>query len=114
MATTPTSSMDSSFPAAPSTTISHIVLFKYRADISWTDLEAHFSAFLALQTQCLNSSGKPYMLSMRMGKNRSRETLNKGMTHGFILEFASQDDLDYYLSTDPVHAAFSRAALPMV
>lgn len=32
------------------------------------------------------------------------------MTHGFVLEFASQADLDYYLLEDPVHAAFSQAA----
>lgn len=54
------------------------------------------------------------MLSMRMGKNRSWEPFNKGMTHAFVLEFASQDDLDYYLTKDPVHLAFSRAAHPLI
>ena len=43
-----------------SDTISHIVLFKYRQDISWTDLEKHFKSFMALQHKSLNSNtGKP-------------------------------------------------------
>lgn len=36
------------------------------------------------------------------------------MTHGFVLEFASQQDLDYYLTEDPVHLAFSDAAQPLI
>jgi hypothetical protein len=36
------------------------------------------------------------------------------MTHGFILEFRNQEDLDYYLTEDPVHAAFSKAAGPLI
>jgi len=51
------------------------------------------------------------MLSMRMGKNNSWEPHSKGMTHAFILEFASQEHLDYYLLEDRVHAEFSREAL---
>lgn len=55
----------------PSTVITHIVLFKYRSDISWTDLQAHFDVFLKLKDRCLNREGKPYMLSMRTGESIS-------------------------------------------
>lgn len=96
-------------------TITHIVLFKYRPDITWADFEAHFETFQALRTQCLHpSTNQPYMLSMRMGKNTSWEPYSKGMTHAFILEFASQADLDYYLLQDPVHREFSRKAGPWI
>ncbi|KAK4978745.1 hypothetical protein LTR42_001245 [Elasticomyces elasticus] len=96
-------------------TITHIVLFKYRPNITWTGLEEHFTAFTALRDRCLHpSTGKPYMLSMRMGKNRSWEPFSKGFTHGFVLEFASQPDLDHYLTADPVHLAFSREAGPLI
>ncbi|KAL1620470.1 hypothetical protein SLS56_009649 [Neofusicoccum ribis] len=99
----------------PTQTITHVVLFKYRDTISWTDFEAHFAAFRALPTRCVHPlTGRPYMLSMRMGKNRSWEPFGKGMTHAFVLEFASQEDLDYYLTRDPVHLAFSRDAAPLV
>lgn len=94
-------------------TITHIVLFKYRPNITWQEFEAHFDSFTALKSKCLRN-GRPYMLSMRMGKNRSWEPFSKGMTHGFVLEFANQSDLDYYLTEDQVHMAFSRAAGPLI
>jgi hypothetical protein len=38
----------------------------------------------------------------------------RGITHGFVLEFACQSDLDYYLGEDPVHLAFSAATKRLV
>ncbi|KAJ4314667.1 hypothetical protein N0V94_006348 [Neodidymelliopsis sp. IMI 364377] len=99
----------------PQTPITHIVLFKYRPDITWTDFQSHFDSFRALQSRCLHpDTGKPYMLSMRMGQNNSWEPFSKGMTHAFILEFASQEHLDHYLLRDEVHAEFSRNAHPLI
>lgn len=90
--------------------ITHIVLFKYSSDIPWQTLQSHFKSFQSLRTRCLKPAvtGLPYMLTMRMGQNRSWETFSKGMTHGFVLEFATQEDLNYYLTADPVHIAFSK------
>lgn len=100
---------------ATPTPITHIVLFKYRDTIPWPVLQSHFTAFQALATKCIHpSTGKPYMLSLRMGMNASWEPFSKGMTHAFVLEFASQDHLDYYLLQDEVHAAFSRGAAALV
>lgn len=31
------------------------------------------------------------------------------MTHGFVVEFASVDDRDYYVKTDPLHEVFVRS-----
>jgi len=28
------------------------------------------------------------------------------LTHGFVVEFASKEDRDYYVSKDPAHQAF--------
>ncbi|TKA61467.1 hypothetical protein B0A49_12575 [Cryomyces minteri] len=96
-------------------TISHIVLFKYRPSITWADFESHFETFMALRTRCVHpTTGKPLMLSMKAGKNRSWEPFSKGMTHGFVLDFANQEDLDYYLTRDPGHLAFSKAAGPLI
>ncbi|THX65145.1 hypothetical protein D6D11_00683 [Aureobasidium pullulans] len=96
-------------------TITHIVLFKYRADITWSDFEKHFESFMALKTTSLNpTTGKPLIKSLKAGKNRSWEPFNKGFTHGFVLEFENQDDLDYYLTKEPVHIAFSKSAGPLI
>jgi hypothetical protein len=101
--------------AMASDPITHIVLFKYRQDISWTDLESHFKSFMALQHKSLNpDTGKPLIQSLKAGKNKSWEPFSKGMTHGFVLEFSNQADLDYYLTTEPVHKAFSQAAKPLI
>jgi hypothetical protein len=97
------------------TPITHIVLFKYAPSTPWTELQAHFDAFLALPAKCIRKdTGKPYMASMKAGKNMSWEDHAKGMTHGFVLEFRCQADLDYYLTEDPVHLAFSKAARTLV
>ncbi|PSN59490.1 hypothetical protein BS50DRAFT_447478, partial [Corynespora cassiicola Philippines] len=96
-------------------TITHIVLFKYRSDISWTDFESHFKSFMALKTDSLHPvTGKPLIKSLKAGKNRSWEPFSKGLTHGFVLEFASQEDLDYYLTAEPVHLQFSKNAKPLI
>jgi hypothetical protein len=70
---------------------------------------------MALQHKSLDPhTGKPLIQSLKAGKNRSWEPFSKGMTHGFVLEFANQADLDYYLTTEPVHKAFSKAAKPLI
>ena len=104
---TPTSST-----ATTGLTHTHIVLFKYSSSITWQTLQSHFSTFQSLRKRCLKpaATGVPYMLSMRAGQNRSWEPFSKNLTHGFVLEFRSQEDLDYYLTEDPVHLAFSRDA----
>ncbi|KAI5195036.1 hypothetical protein E4T39_08405 [Aureobasidium subglaciale] len=110
-----------------SETITHIVLFKYRSDISWSDFEKHFESFMALKTRSLNpATGKPLIKSLKAGpyprddnatfdwKNRSWEPFSKGFTHGFVLEFENQDDLDFYLTKEPVHVEFSKNAGPLM
>lgn len=32
-----------------------------------------------------------------------------GITHGFVLEFASPEDRDYYVDTDPAHDEFKKS-----
>lgn len=91
----------------------HIVLFKYSPSVSWIELEKHFREFAALRDTCLKN-GKPYMISMRMGKNTSWENFHKGMTHAFVLEFKDEEDRDFYLLHDQVHRAFSAKAGPLI
>lgn len=93
--------------------ITHVVLFRYSPSIPWSTLESHFRSFQALKTKCLKD-GKPYMLSMRMGKNTSWENFSRSMTHAFILEFKDEVDRDYYLLHDQVHRRFSELAGPLI
>lgn len=43
--------------------------------------------------------------------NPDLEELQKGLTHGFVVEFASVTDRDYYTTKDPVHAKLGQALL---
>ncbi|PMD24368.1 hypothetical protein NA56DRAFT_544637, partial [Hyaloscypha hepaticicola] len=96
-------------------TITHIVLFKYKPDISWEAFEKHFEQFMGLKQKSLSKkTGKPLIKSLKAGKNRSWEPFSKGMTHGFVLEFESQEELDYYLTAEPVHLEFSKNAAPLM
>ena len=36
-------------------------------------------------------------------------TSKGGLTHGFVAEFASTEDRDYYVTTDPVHQEFVKS-----
>lgn len=76
-------------------------------------MEEHFRDFQSLKQACLKG-GEPYMQNMRMGKNKSWENYHRGMTHCIILEFASQEDLDYYLTKDKAHHDFSARAAEFV
>ena len=44
------------------------------------------------------------------GLNNSHEGREDGMTHAFVLIFASEEDRDYYVDHDPVHAEFKQMA----
>lgn len=37
-------------------------------------------------------------------------TSQSGITHGFVVEFESAEDRDYYIFKDPTHIAFTKVA----
>ena len=62
---------------------------------------------LALRTLCIHpTTQQPYIISSSGGKDNSPEGAQGGFTHGFVVEFASVKDRDYYVSEDPNHQAF--------
>lgn len=49
--------------------ITHIVLFKYKSNITWSDFEKHFDVFLSLRHKCVKpGTNQPYMKSMKAGR----------------------------------------------
>ncbi|KAF8472117.1 hypothetical protein BDZ91DRAFT_653526 [Kalaharituber pfeilii] len=73
-----------------------------------------FSAFVGLQSTCLNPEGKPYIHSIRVGANNSPEPFSGGTTHGVVMTFSSTEDRDYYVNDDPVHNEFKKVLAPFV
>ena len=38
----------------------------------------------------------------------------EGLTHGFVVQFTSKEDRDYYVNQDPAHEAFKSTAGPFI
>ncbi|EAW24594.1 Dabb family protein [Aspergillus fischeri NRRL 181] len=70
---------------------------------------------LSLKEECLHpKTGKPYIVSSTGGKECSVEGMQNGITHVFVVEFASVEDRDYYAKEDPKHLAFGTSLGPIV
>lgn len=84
---------------------------------------------LALKTQCVHpDTKKTYIVSSSGGKDNSPEgiavgqethlirqeadNMQGGFTHGFVVEFASASDRDYYIFEDPSHQVFIKKHTP--
>jgi hypothetical protein len=61
---------------------------------------------LALEDRCVKPDTKePYIQSVTGGRDNSPEGMQQGITHIFIVAFASVDDRNYYLEQDEAHQA---------
>ncbi|KAH9875041.1 hypothetical protein J1614_004529 [Plenodomus biglobosus] len=94
--------------------IIHIVLFTWNSTASTEQVEQACARMLALQEKCIHAtSQKPYIKSFTGGRNNSPEGRSEGMTHGFVVEFESVEDRDYYINKDPEHQAFVQFVGPL-
>ncbi|MCJ1309061.1 hypothetical protein MMC25_002716 [Agyrium rufum] len=116
-------------------TIIHIVLFQFKADLPNETVQAACADMLSLKDKCVHpQSGKPYIISSTGGADNSPEghqvrkpyprfsnismlsielnripILQGGLTHGFVVEFANEDDRKHYLEADPAHLGFVKS-----
>ena len=101
--------------------IVHVVLFRYRPDVSQAEKDEVLTRFLALaDTQ---RAGEPYIESIVGGPPMGGESAEAGFEYGFVLTFASAGDRNYYVGepvisdprfVDPVHADFKRFVGPFL
>ncbi|GAA5897537.1 Dabb family protein [Sporobolomyces salmoneus] len=93
--------------------ITHIVSFKYKE--SATSAERHLvaSSFLALQSRCVDESGKSY-IAVTGGKDNSPEGMSNGYDHTFVVTFGDEKARDYYVAKDEAHQKFKELALPSI
>lgn len=82
-----------------SSSVQHIVLFKFKPETTAEKVKEIVAAFEALPSQISQIKG------FKWGTNNSPENLNKGLTHAFILTFDNEKDRDAYLP-HPAHKAF--------
>ncbi|KAG8626966.1 hypothetical protein KVT40_005911 [Elsinoe batatas] len=85
----------------------HIVLFEFNSAASDEDVTAACQRMLALKDKCKHPrTGQPYVKSYGGGRDNSPEGLQGGSTHGFVFEFDSEEDRNYYVKEDPAHLEF--------
>lgn len=115
-------------PASPTAPggVCHIVLFRYRPEVTRAQRRDITQRFAALRHNALRD-GKPYIAALEHGTQASLEQAGKGFQEAFIVTFQSLSDRDYYvglgarngrsvgpLGADPRHAAFKRFVAPFL
>lgn len=79
----------------------HVVLFGWKTNANKDTVAAAIKAFEALPKQ-IN-----WIKKFEWGVNNSPENLNQGLTHCFLLTFATEKERDAYL-VHPIHQAFTK------
>ncbi|KAL9068700.1 MAG: hypothetical protein Q9161_006014 [Pseudevernia consocians] len=63
-----------------------------------------------LRNQCIHpTSKKPYITTSSGGRQNSPENNKAGYSHAFVVEFASEEDRDYYAGEDLAHLEFKKS-----
>ena len=79
--------------------IRHIVLVRFRAEVSEAQIAGIFSAIPRLAAKL------PGVIAHASGRSESPEKIERGYLHGFTIDFASWGDLQTY-ADDPDHKVF--------
>ena len=87
--------------------VRHVVHFKFKADADPAEIAKVVSGFAALQGKI------PTISSIEFGTNISKEGLDKGLTHCWIVSFKSVADRDAYL-VHPDHVVFVGLLKPVL
>ncbi|KAJ3568665.1 hypothetical protein NPX13_g6342 [Xylaria arbuscula] len=95
--------------------VKHIVLFQFKDDATAEQVDTVVANMLALKDNCLHATTqKPYISSLTGGKDISIEGRQNGMQYGFVVEFPSVEDRDYYVKQDQAHKDFITSAVPIL
>lgn len=90
------------------TTIRHIVCFKFKEEVSSSEISETVKKFRDLKKQI------PYIVSLESGTNNSSEGQTHGFTNCFIVTFHNQENRDYYVTSDPAHQTFKDFVGPLI
>jgi hypothetical protein len=77
----------------------HVVMFKFKDSTTAEQVKSIETAFAGLKDQI------PTIKEFEFGTNNSPEGLDQGLTHCFIVTFASEKDRNDYIP-HPAHRAF--------
>ena len=87
--------------------VQHMVLLKFKPGVSSATIDSLFAQLAELKSLI------PGIRRFVGGPYSSREGLNKGFTHGFLMEFESAAARDVYLP-HPEHERVKAAIIPCI
>jgi hypothetical protein len=87
--------------------LQHVVCFKFKSTATAEDIKKVEEAFQALKGKI------PQIVALEWGTNVSKEKLDKGFTHCFLLTFKNEQDRDAYV-VHPDHKAFGKIVGPVL
>ncbi|KAI4130017.1 MAG: hypothetical protein LQ338_001951 [Usnochroma carphineum] len=91
-------------------TVFHIVMFEFNASASAQEIEDVCHRFLDLRDTCVRKgTEEKYIVGAKGGRNCCGEGGKVSFTHGFVMEFASDEDRMYYVKEDPAHQGFVKS-----
>ncbi|TQV99330.1 hypothetical protein V2A60_004803 [Cordyceps javanica] len=95
--------------------ITHIVMLDFKPEVTKAQRDELSTELLDLKNQCLHhTTKKPYIIHSYGGTDNSIEGFQHGISHVFVVEFASSDDRDYYVKEDPAHLAYVKKLFPFL
>jgi hypothetical protein len=85
--------------------VRHVVLFRYKENLTKNQKDEITIRFMALQKSLRN--GAPYIASIEEGLQNSGEGVDRGFQQAFLVTFNSEGDRNYYVGqpivTDAAH-----------
>ncbi|OJJ98169.1 hypothetical protein ASPACDRAFT_45468 [Aspergillus aculeatus ATCC 16872] len=93
--------------------ILHLVLFRFKPEISQGRRQAFLQEFMALSQKCKDESDRLYIKSIRGGVECTLE-VSSDYNHIFMVEFESLQDREFYKNVDPIHAEFASRIIPLL
>jgi hypothetical protein len=87
--------------------IRHVLLLRFKADVSELDMLAAFKSFESMSEKIDG------VVSVEWGLNNSPENLNQGFSHCVFMTFANERGRDNYLP-HPQHEALKAQLVPLL
>lgn len=103
--------------------IKHIVLFRYKDNVTPAQKKEVVQRFLKLRDSTRPGEKEPYVMSITTGSQNSGENVSMGFEQAFIVTFSSEGDRNYYVGTpvvndtayyDPNHSEFKKFVGPLL
>lgn len=102
-------------------TLRHMVLFRFRPEVTTALRNEVTKRFLALASLSRRPDGKPVVVSIEAGPQNSGENSDLGLQEGYLVTFKSEGDRNFYVGRpivtdaryfDAAHDAFKTFAGP--